>query len=142
MPSFLNRTVLFVTVALVAMLLVGCEKWASLVPAHDTPAADYVEGGGVQIAEGESIRVLQYETHSGFETQGFQCSGDSDSLTPSDPSVIEVHYDGRNRSVSVNGYDTVAMVYVITGLRAGEVILNGSCSDLPTSMAVRVAPRP
>jgi hypothetical protein len=67
---------------------------------------------------------------------------DSDALVSGDPSIVAVHYEGRNRTVDVNSYETTAMAYLVTGVKAGDVTMTGSCSDMATWITVRVVPRP
>ncbi len=118
--------------------MVGCNRWAELGPASDVPPEDHAADGGLTMATGESIHILINGVHDGFETLPFRCE-ELPTLTASDPSIAAIApWNGEN--TSVNGFDVYAYGFVVTGLRAGEVILTGLCSEHHATKKLTVRP--
>lgn len=116
------------------LLLVGCEDYASL------SSAARAGNGSLKAPLGEHIDVLNYRVTNGFETQGWRCDTDEDSLVSSDPAVLDVHDTGSYGHVTVNFQEVEARRYQITGLRLGDAQIHATCSGEELTVTVHVVP--
>ncbi len=116
--------------------LSGCAPEVDVVPAPGAGDGHFADDGGIQLAVGESLRVEMYAVRLGYSTEEISCSSDS-TLTSQDTTIATVSATHTTESLD-DGAGSEALVFTITGVRAGDASLAANCTGRRSTPLVHV----
>ncbi len=132
----LLRSARWISLFLAGMALSGCAPEVDVVPVPTASEGHFADDGGIQLAVGETLRVEMYAVRLGYSTEEISCSNDS-TLTSNDPSVVAVSATHTNEALD-DGAGSEALVFTLTGVRAGDASLDADCTGRRSAPIVHV----